>query len=535
MTKNFDYIVIGAGSAGCVLANKLTENSKNTVLLLEAGGSDQKFWIKTPLGYAFTFNDPKVNWKYNTELDKNLNNRTSYWPRGKVIGGSSSINAMAYFRGLKNDFLDWEKAGAKNWNWENISKTYQSIEKHVSGEETYGDGPLQISDLSEHMHPFTKHFLAAARELNWPTPTNTSTASEGLGYVHNTTKNGKRFSSADAFLHPIRKRKNLQIIKHATVRKVIIKNLQATGVIYELNNEQKCAYANKEIILSAGAIGSPQILQLSGIGPKETLKKSGIKLIHFSPEVGQGLQDHLAITKYFSTNERTLNSEIGNIFGKTIAGLKYILTKSGPLSIPVNQTSGFVRSKKEINFPDLQIYANPIAYSTDQNGRTYVNKKSGFLISAQPTRSTSRGSINIQSPNINIPPLINVNSLNTKNDQLMAIKAGRIIQQISNTEAIKLVTKEVFDKGFMNLDDDGLLNNFRENASTVYHPCCTCRMGNSIDDSVINSRLQVHGLKNIRVVDASSFPNITSGNINAPTMMLAYRASEIILEDNAQS
>ena len=532
MSKNFDYIIIGAGSAGCVLANKLSENPKNTVLLLEAGGSDQKFWIKTPLGYAFTYNDPKVNWRYNTEPDKNLNNRTAYWPRGKVIGGSSSINAMAYFRGLENDFSDWEKAGAENWSWVNVSKTYQSIEKHVSKKEVLGDGPIQISDLSEAMHPFTKHFMAAAKELNWPEPINTSTALEGLGYVQNTTKNGKRFSSADAFLHPIKKRKNLQILKNATVEKIIIKNLQAKGVIYEVKKTKKYSYANKEIILSAGAIGSPQILQVSGVGPKEVLKNSGVELIHHSPEVGQGLQDHLAVTKYFSTNERTLNTDIGNIFGKVIAGIKYILTKSGPLSIPVNQTSGFVRSEIKSVVPDLQIYANPIAYSTDHNGRTYVNNKSGFLISAQPTRSTSRGSINIQSPDVKVSPLINTNSLTTKDDQLMAVKAGRMIQQIANTKAIKSVTKKAFDVNFMNLDDEGLLNSFREVASTVYHPCCTCRMGSSINNSVINNKLQIHGLKNIRVVDASSFPNITSGNINAPTMMLAYRAAEIILEDN---
>jgi choline dehydrogenase len=248
--------------------------------------------------------------------------------------------------------------------------------------------------------------------------------------------------------------------------------------------------------------------------------------------VGQGLQDHLAITKYFSTSERTLNTDLGNIFGKVIAGIKYILTKSGPLSIPVNQTSGFVRSDIKSVVPDLQVYANPIAYSTDQHGRTYVNSKSGFLISVQPSRSTSRGSVNIQSPNVKVSPLINANSLNTKDDQLMAIKAGRMIQQIANTKAIKSVTKKAFDVNFMNLDDEGLLNSFREFASTVYHPCCTCRMGRSINNSVINNKLQIHGLKNIRVVDASSFPNITSGNINAPTMMLAYRAAEIILEDN---
>ena len=402
MSKNFDYIIIGAGSAGCILANKLSENPKNTVLLLEAGGSDQKFWIKTPLGYAFTYNDPKVNWRYNTEPDKNLNNRTAYWPRGKVIGGSSSINAMAYFRGLENDFSDWEKAGAENWSWVNVSKTYQSIEKHVSKKEVLGDGPIQISDLSEAMHPFTKHFMAAAKELNWPEPINTSTALEGLGYVHNTTKNGKRFSSADAFLHPIKKRKNLQILKNATVEKIIIKNLHAKGVMYEVKKAKKYSYANKEIILSAGAIGSPQILQVSGVGPKEVLKKSGVELIKHSPEVGQGLQDHLAITKYFSTSERTLNTDLGNIFGKVIAGIKYILTKSGPLSIPVNQTSGFVRSDIKSVVPDLQVYANPIAYSTDQHGRTYVNSKSGFLISVQPSRSTSRGSVNIQSPNVKV-------------------------------------------------------------------------------------------------------------------------------------
>ena len=532
MSKKFDYIIIGAGSAGCVIANKLSANTKYNVLLIEAGGSDKKFWIRTPIGYAFTYNDARVNWKYNTQPDKNLNNRSSYWPRGKVIGGSSSINAMAYFRGLENDFSDWEKAGAEGWGWKNVLASYNALENHISKKENYGNGPICVNDLSEQMHPFSKHFMAAARELNWPKPNNTAISSEGLGYVHNTTRNGKRFSSADAFLHPAKKRKNLHIIKNAIVEKLIINNSQSDGIIYEVNNVKKCAYANKEIILSAGAIGSPQLLQLSGIGPEEIVKKAGVKLVHHLPEVGQGLQDHLAITKYFMTNERTLNSDIGNFVGKVTAGLRYLLTKSGPLSVPVNQTSGFVRSSVKSIVPDLQIYANPIIYSTNNNGKTYVGKKSGFLLSAQPSRFSSRGSINIQSSDVNIPPLINPNSLHTKYDKLMAIKACQMIQTIAATKAMESVTKKACDPNFSKFDNDALLNNFRELASTVYHPCCTCRMGLSPSDSVINSRLQVHGIKKLRVVDASSFPNITSGNINAPTMMLAYRASDIILEDN---
>jgi choline dehydrogenase len=532
MSQSYDFIIIGAGSAGCVLANRLSENPDTRVLLLEAGGSDLRFTIKMPLGYAFTFVDPKVNWMYSAAPEETLKGRSGYWPRGKVIGGSSSINAMAYFRGLPKDFDDWEKAGATGWNWKSVEATYQSLETHISKGMSEGTGPVCVSDLSSQMHPFSEHFLSAAKEMGLNVPENTAVSHDGWGYVRSTMKNGKRFSAADAFLHPVRHRKNLTIVKKAMVQRLTISDARATGVIFRHKGRSIHVSASKEIILSAGAIGSPQLLQVSGVGPKEVLENANVPVVHAMPEVGQGLQDHLAITQYFDTDERTLNDEIGGIVGRVVAGIRYLLTRKGPLSVPVNQTSGFARSGPDVETADLQLYANPIAYSVGPTSKPVVGKKSGFLLSAQPARSTSRGSVNISSPDTDDAPEIRPNSLATEHDRDMAIRAGRMVQAMARTAAMKSVTTAYADPEFLKMDDDALLDMFRKTALTVFHPCCTCRMGSSAKNSVVDARLRVHGLSGLRVVDASAFPNITSGNTNAPTMMLAQRGAEMILEDH---
>lgn len=534
MSKSYDFIIVGAGSAGCVLANRLSQDPNNSVLLLEAGGSDRRFWIKVPLGYAFTFRDPKVNWKYNTEPDPNMDNRSGYWPRGKVIGGSSSINAMAYFRGLPNDFDDWQKAGATGWNWETVKATYEGLETHLSDGKSQGTGPVVVSDLREQMHPFSARFLEAAQQMGLPTPDNSSVAHEGWSYVRSTMKDGKRFSAADAFLRPARQRPNLTIVKNAMVQKLTLREGRATGVIYKMKGRDIHVSANKDIVLSAGAIGSVQILQVSGIGPRDVLQNAGVDVVHDLPQVGRGLQDHLALTVYFETNERTLNDDIGGYFGRLWAGMRYIFTRKGPLSVPVNQTSGFARSSDDVETPDLQLYANPVAYSMDANGKLIVKRTSGFLLSAQPARSTSRGRVEITSPDVAVAPKIEPNSLSTQYDQDMAIATGRMVQKMANTPAMRAVTTAQVTPEFMEMNDAELLALFRKTAATVFHPTSTCRMGKTKADSVVDARLGVHGIKGLRVVDASTFPNITSGNTNAPTMMLAQRASDLILQDHAE-
>lgn len=526
---SYDFIIVGAGSAGCVLADKLTACGGHRVLLIEAGGSDRYFWIKMPLGYGKTYDDPKVNWCYTAASDPGLNQRKAFWPRGRVIGGSSSINAMAYVQGLPHDYDDWEHAGAKGWNWAATSETFAALETQHTETGDTGNGPIHISDLSQRMHPFSNHFLAASRQAGWPVLDHLNgSAREGMARLRSTVRNGRRWSAADAFLQKARGRTNLHIVTDALVERIAVENGTATGITFRQDDRSIVAHAVREVIVSAGAVNSPQILQRSGIGPVALLKKHGIAVQRQLEQVGQGLQDHLAVSYQFQATEPTLNNCLGNWPGKIIAGAQYALTRQGPLAVPINQVSGFVRSGRN-RHADLQMYCNPMSYRVNAAGKPDVDKKAGFLICAQPCRPTSRGEVLITSADPRIAPEIRPNSLSTNEDCAMAIAAGRNIQKLANTPAIRAVVRKGPD--IARHSDDALLEDFRERANSVYHASCTCRMGNSAADSVLDSRLRVHGMTGLRVIDASSFPNVTSGNTNAPVMMLAARGAEMILAD----
>lgn len=533
----YDFIIVGAGSAGCVLADRLSACGRYKVLLIEAGDNDRRFWIKVPLGYGKTFNDPKVNWCYSASADPGLNGRVAFWPRGRVLGGSSSINAMAYLRGLPHDFADWEKAGAAGWNWDTVRQTYEALETRYEptahGEHiTTGSGPIVVSELSHQMHPFTGHFMNAATEMGWGASKNLNgDDTEGLMKMCSTVRGGRRWSSADAFLRPALKRGNLRLVSNALVEKVLLNQTQATGVQYRVGNRQTTARAMHDVILCAGTVNSPQLLQLSGIGPAALLKRNGIDVLHDLAQVGQGLQDHLGISYFFHATEPTLNNTLGNRLGQVMAGACYLLTRRGPLSVPVNQVSGFVRSDSGTDVADLQIYCNPMSYSTDIGGNPCVDPKAGFLLCAQPSRPTSRGEINITSSGPAIAPAIQPNSLSTYHDCDMAIRAGRVLQKLAETPAIRAVTKTRLGPDVTKMSDDEILEDFRARSGTIFHPTSTCRMGKSAAESVLDARLRVHGVAGLRVIDASAFPNVTSGNTNGPVMMLAARGAELILED----
>jgi choline dehydrogenase-like flavoprotein len=543
--KTFDFIIIGAGSAGCVLADKLTRSGRYQVLLLEAGGSDRRVWIKIPVGYGFTYSDPAVNWRFSTQPDPGLHHREGYWPRGKVIGGSSSINAMAYIRGLPHDFDDWEAAGALGWGWDAVRQSFDELESNdeLAQDGTRrlrGRGPVRVKDMQDQMHPFAQHFLAAAHDMGWPTSTNMNALpdpssseipGDGLSFVRSTVRKGFRWSAADAFLRPALSRPNLTVIRHANVEKILMQGTRATGVQYQRNKRTHRISAAREVILSAGAIGSPQILQLSGIGPSEMLKTHGIDVAHHLPEVGQGLQDHLALSHFFWAKTDTLNAVLGNRWGQFKAGLKYVLTRRGPLSVPVNQCSGFARTKG-VSVPDVQVYCNPASYATLPNGKPKIDQDNGFLLCVQPSRPTSRGQITLRSADPSATPLIQANSLATSEDRETAVRASHLLQDLAQTPAMQAVTRSRRDPDILTMDDDALLENFRARAGTVFHPTCTCRMGTSAQNSVLDARLRVHGLTGLRVIDASAFPNITSGNTNAPTIMLAARAADLVLQDH---
>ncbi len=538
-TATYDYVIVGAGSAGCVLANRLSENGRYSVLLLEAGGSDNRFWIKVPLGYAFTFSDPALNWCYTTEADPGLNDREAYWPRGRVIGGSSSINAMAYLRGLPRDFDDWENAGAKGWNWKAVKSAYEEFETHSEldsdgNRSVRGDGPLWIWDSSDQMHPFSHRFLDAARDMGWPVSKNLNSDDyEGVTMLRSTVRDGRRWSSADAFLNPAKSRKNLHIISNALVERIELEGKKATGVSYSVGGKKIAARAMREVIVSGGAINSPQLLQLSGIGPAKLLKQHGIEVNLDHPKVGQGLQDHLGVSHLYRSSVPTANAILGNQFGRLRAGIQYLLTRKGPLSVPINQCSGLVRTDKKLKDPDLQIYCNPASYGRNKNGKTVVDRESGFVLCFQPCRPTSRGSINITSADPRQKPEIQPNSLSTKEDKETVIRGGHILKALAETPAIRDVTKERLSPDITSMSGDEMLENFKANAETVFHPCGTCQMGNDRKNSVVDARLRVHGISGLRVVDASVFPNITSGNTNAPSIMVGWKASEMILEDAA--
>ncbi|MEO1688123.1 MAG: GMC family oxidoreductase N-terminal domain-containing protein, partial [Pseudomonadota bacterium] len=341
-TEIYDYIIVGAGSAGCVLAERLTACGRHTVLLLEAGGSDRRFWVRTPLGYAKTFQDPAVNWRYRAAADPGLNGREAYWPRGRVLGGSSSINAMAYLRGLPQDFDGWEAAGATGWNWAAVRRTYAAIEAPEAG-----DAPIcsvRLSELGPRRHPFTRHFLEGARQMGWPVADARAAAQdagpEGLAALRSTLRRGRRWSAADAFLRPALRRRNLRVITHAQAERVVMSQGRAEGVVHRHQGRTRFAAAAREVILSGGAVNSPQLLHLSGIGAAEALRRLGIAVALDLPQVGRGLQDHLAISHAFQANEATLNNALGSWVGKGLAGARYLLSRGGPLALPINQISG---------------------------------------------------------------------------------------------------------------------------------------------------------------------------------------------------
>jgi choline dehydrogenase len=533
--SEFDYVIVGAGSAGCVLAERLSRSGGHSVLLLEAGGSDARLWIKVPIGYAFNVGNPVLNWGYATQPDAGLDGRRVSWPRGRVVGGSGSINAMAYVRGLPRDFDDWAAAGATGWGWDNVREIYDRMETRYTpdatgGRTAQGDGPVWVSDLSDQMHPFSRSFLDAARDTGLPLSDDMN-AGEGVSYYRSTVRGGRRWSSADAFLRDARRRANLTVCTGADAHR--IEGLTGAGNVlrYRHRGYDCTVRARGEIILSAGAINTPKLLQLSGIGPGALLRSHGIPVLRDLLQVGSGLQDHLAVSYQFHATRPTLNAALGTLTGRLRAGLEYVLRRRGPLAVPVNQVGGFVRSAPDRAGPDVQLFCNPVSYEMSPAGLPVLDHEQGYLISAQPCRPTSHGAVRIASPDPDDAPLIEANSLATDADCDAALRASRLLQRFAAAPSLRAVTRTAKAPDLTRLDDAGLMDVFRARASTVYHASCTCRMGHGPSDSVLDARLRVHGVPGLRVVDASAFPNVTSGNTNAPTMMLAMRAADLILQD----
>jgi choline dehydrogenase len=526
----FDYVIVGAGSAGCVLANRLTADGKHSVLLLEAGPKDTNFWIHVPLGYGKLFKAKTVNWMYQTEPEPGLGGRSIFQPRGKVLGGSSSINGLLYVRGQHEDYDRWRQRGNSGWGFDDVLPYFKKAENQQRGADDYhgGDGPLPVSDLG-HPDPLSGAFIAAAAESGLPlNPDFNGAAQEGAGFFQTTTRHGRRASTAVAYLRPAKGRKNLQVETSALAQRILFDGRRAVAVEYRKAGVKRTARARKEILVSSGAYNSPQLLQLSGVGPADLLRKHGIGVVLDAPGVGNDLQDHMQVRIVMScTKKITLNDIINHPLRRMLAGVHYAALRKGPLTIAAGTSGAFFKTSPRLASPDIQIHFLP--FSTDKMGEK-LHSFSGFSASVCQLRPESRGSLRIRSADPAVAPEIRINYLATETDRTANVEGLKILRRILQAPALKPYVVEEVEPGVKVATDEELLSFCRQRGSTVYHPTSTCRMGND-PLAVVDQRLKVRGIEGLRVIDASVMPDLVSGNTNAPVIMIAEKASDMILQD----
>jgi choline dehydrogenase len=510
-----DYVVVGAGSAGCVLANRLSADGRHRVLLLEAGPRDRSIWIHLPIGYGKTMFHPVYNWGFQTDPEPTMNGRRIYWPRGRGLGGSSSINGLIFIRGQREDYDRWAAAGNKGWGWDEVLPYFRR-------------SLFSVSDIGA-KHELMEAIIAAARERGIrTTPDFNEGDQEGVGYYQLFTKSGWRSSSATAYLRPAEKRANLRVETDAHATRILFQGARAVGVCYKKNGQEFNVQANKEVVLSAGALQSPQLLQLSGVGPADFLSAMGIRVVKDLPGVGENLQDHLQLrVMYKCTKPITTNDDLRFLHRKILIGAQWLFTRTGPLAIGINQGGLFTRALPESKTPDVQFH---FATLSAELAGAKPHPWPGFTMSVCQLRPESRGTVRIRSTDAFEPPSMRPNYLSTDLDRRCAVAGVRLARSLAATEALKPYVTGEYRPGAQAQTDEELLEFARNYGATIFHPSGTCKMGGD-PMAVVDDRLRVHGIDGLRVVDCSIMPTLVSGNTHAPTVMIAEKASDLILDD----
>jgi len=529
-SRTFDYVIVGAGSAGCVLANRLSEDGKHTVLLLEAGPKDDYLWIHIPIGYGKTMFHPVYNWGFHSEPDPGMHNRRVYQPRGRGLGGSSSINGLIYIRGQAEDYDRWAGYGNRGWGWSDVLPYFRKLEHNTRGASPYhgADGPLWCSDIRE-PHELIEAIIRGANELGVPRNDDFNGATqEGVGYYQLFTRHGWRCSAADAYLRPARARSNLAVETNALATRIVFEGRRAVGVEFAQGGLMRSARARREVIVSAGAFQSPQLLQLSGVGPPPLLQQFGIPVVHALPGVGENLQDHVQVRLMYKVSKPiTTNDELRTWSGKMRMGLQWLLHRRGPLAIGINQGGLFTAVMPDSKTPDIQFHFGTLsAESAGAQPHTWP----GCTFSVCQLRPASRGRVTIKTPRAQDAPAIVSNYLSEESDRQCAVEGIKFARKLAATPALKPYLTEEYRPGAKAASDSDLLEFAREHGQTIFHPAGTCRMGSG-EMSVVDERLRVRGIDGLRVVDCSIMPDLVSGNTNAPVIMIAEKASEMILAD----